>query len=40
MESVQNNQEAKIEKLTKKNIKTLSDDEIVDRVMSKILEIK
>lgn len=33
-------QEKKIEKLTKKDIKTMSDDEIVDRVMSKILEIK
>lgn len=40
MESKQNNQEKMVEKLTKKDIKTLSDDEIVDRVMSKILEIK
>lgn len=40
MESKQNNQGEKIEKLTKKDIKTLSDEEIVDRVMSKILEIK
>lgn len=37
---VQSEQSTKIEKLTQKDIKTLSDDEIVDKVMSKILEIK
>lgn len=36
----QNEQDVKVEKLTQKDIKTLTEDEIVDKVMSKILEIK
>lgn len=36
----QNEQLVKVEKLTQKGIKTLTEDEIVDKVMSKILEIR
>lgn len=40
MENEQNKESVKVEKLTKKDIRALTEDEIVEKVMSKILEIK
>lgn len=40
MSEIVENQEVKIEKVTKKDIKKNQSDEIVDSIMKKILEIK
>lgn len=40
MANEQNNQVKKVEKLTKEDLVKMKENEIVDKVMSKILEIK